>query len=415
MIEVTNRALNESIEIDRILGKYKGEKEGPVIVFIGGTHGNETSSIFALNKVFKYLNRLQPSFSGEVVAAYAGNLKALKKGVRWIDNDMNRIWISERLRKLGFIDDRNKPEGNEKKQQEELLEILEPVFESADGPVFVFDLHTTSSVSPPFIGVSDTIRNRQLALQYPLPCVVGFDEAMQGTFMNYINERGHSGVALEAGEHYSLEAIENNESFIWHTLKILGSIKEKEIPKYKIHHQRLCKTLTKNRKIFDLKYTYKIEQGEKFKMRSGYATFDEVKKGEVLADNKYGEISAPVSGRIFMPLYQTQGEDGFFIVKEISEFKLSLSRFLRRHNLGRFLRYLPGIRKHPEDENTILVTPKLNRRFFHDFLHAFGYRRKLLKNGKLMITRRKYDIRMPTEEEKRSFNNSDDQQKSSKN
>lgn len=413
MVEVTNRALNETIEIDRILGEYKGEKEGPTVVFVGGTHGNETSSVFALNKVFETLKRFQPSFSGEIVAAFAGNLEALKKGVRWVDKDLNRIWVPERLQRLGFIDGQNEPEGNEKKQQQEMLDCLEPVFERADGPVFVFDLHTTSSVSPPFIGVSDTIRNRKLALQYPLPCVIGFDEAMRGTFMNYINERGFSGVALEAGEHYSLEAIENNESFIWHTLKILGSMEEKEIPKYSIHHQRLCKTLERDRKIFDLKFTYKIDEGEKFKMRTGYATFDPIKKGEVLADNKYGEIKAPVSGRIFMPLYQTQGDDGFFIIREISDFKLDLSRFLRQNNLGRYLKYLPGIQKHPEDENTILVNSRLNKKWFHAFLHAFGYRRKKLKDGRLMITRRKYDIRMPTEEEKRAFKNSETQQGSS--
>ncbi|PWN08177.1 succinylglutamate desuccinylase/aspartoacylase family protein [Rhodohalobacter mucosus] len=413
MIEVTNRALDETIEIGRILGKYKGEKEGPVIVFIGGTHGNETSSIFALSQVFEYLNRLQPSFSGEVIAAFAGNLEALDKGVRWIDNDMNRIWVTDRLQKLGFIDERNLPVGNEQKQQKELLDILNPVFDQADGPVFVFDLHTTSSVSPPFIGASDTIRNRQLALQYPLPCVVGFDEAMRGTFMNYINERGHSGVALEAGEHYSMAAVENNISFIWHTLKILGSMEKNDIPKYNIHYQRLCRSLAENRKIFDLKFTYKIGEDEKFQMRSGYATFDKVKKGEILADNQYGEIKAPYSGRIFMPLYQSQGDDGFFIIREISEFKLDLSRYLRTHNLGRYLRYLPGIKKHPDDENTIMVHPILNKKFFHDFLHAFGYRRKMLKDGSLIITRRKFDVRIPTKEEKMAFKESNGQQEDS--
>ena len=39
-------------------------------------------------------------------------------------------------------------------------------------------------------------------------------------------------------------------------------------------------------------------------------------ENEILADNTNGTVRAPVSGRLLMPLYQKQGDDGFFIVTE---------------------------------------------------------------------------------------------------
>ncbi|MFT6866663.1 MAG: succinylglutamate desuccinylase [Cyclobacteriaceae bacterium] len=39
--------------------------------------------------------------------------------------------------------------------------------------------------------------------------------------------------------------------------------------------------------------------------------------GELLAMDAEGDIYSPNSGMIFLPLYQPEGEDGFFIVEEV--------------------------------------------------------------------------------------------------
>ena len=41
-----------------------------------------------------------------------------------------------------------------------------------------------------------------------------------------------------------------------------------------------------------------------------------VREGEIIAQDRHGEIIAPMDGLIFMPLYQRSGNDGFFIVEE---------------------------------------------------------------------------------------------------
>lgn len=394
MVTVKHKTTGATTEVQRVIDRYTQEQPGPTAIFLCGTHGNETSSVFAMKEIFEVLKKHKLDIKGEMVAAFAGNLKALEEGVRFIDNDLNRGWIPKRLKRLGYFDESDELGGHEKKEQEELLDVLYDTFERARGEVFVFDLHTTSSASPPFSAVSDTIRNREVAMKFPLPCVVGFDEITRGTFMNYMNELGLCGVAFEAGEHFSLAAIENNISFIWHALALLGCLKAEDIPDYHLHYQNLAKANFGERAIFDLTYRHAISKEDQFSMRPGYTTFDKIEKGEHLADDKNGPVKAQQSGHIFMPLYQKQGDDGYFIVKKKSEEWLDLSEKLRRKRDDKYLLNLPGVEQHPDDKHTLLIDKSTTQEIL-DRLHLMGFRRQMEKNGKIMITRRAYDTEVP--------------------
>ncbi len=394
MITVTHKKLHETTEIKRVIGRYTRNKPGPTTIFLCGTHGNETSSVFGIKKVFEEIERLQPDIEGELVAAFAGNLKALQKDVRFIDNDMNRGWVTERLKRLGFLTEEDQMKGHEKDEQQEIIKLLDETIERATGEVYVFDLHTTSSVSPPFSAISDTIRNRKLALRFPVPCIVGFDEQTRGTFMNYICERGLTGIAFEAGEHYALESIENNVSFIWCALTIVGCVKPEEAPMVDRHKERLSKYNFGEQKIFDLVYHHEIKPEDKFMMRPGYVTFDKIEKGEHLADDKNGPIYAQESGHIFMPLYQPQGDDGYFIVKQISKEWLELTQRLREEKDDEYLKELPGAEVHPEDSHTLIIKKSLYEDI-RERLHMLGFRRKRFEGDQVIITRREYDLTGP--------------------
>ncbi|MDX1653011.1 MAG: succinylglutamate desuccinylase/aspartoacylase family protein [Brumimicrobium sp.] len=394
MVKVTHKNLKESVEVDRIIGKISNNKPGPTVIFLCGTHGNETSSIFGIKKVLESIKKLDLQIEGEMVAAFAGNLKALANDVRYIDNDLNRGWVTSRLKRLGFLDESDRMKGHEREEQKEIVETLKQVVGRAKGEVFIFDLHTTSSVSPPFCAISDTIKNRKVALEFPVPCVVGFDEQTRGTFMNYISEMGFPGVAFEAGEHYALSSIENNVSFIWCALGIVGCIKKEDIPLYHKHFQNLGKANFGEHKIFDLVYHHEISDDDKFQMKPGYTTFDKIEKGEHLADDKDGPVYAQESGHIFMPLYQKQGDDGYFIVQEKSQEWLDLTEDLRVNRDDKYLEELPGVSKHPEDDHTLIIEEPLFEDI-RDRLHMMGFRRKREKGNKIMITRRAYDFDVP--------------------
>ncbi|MBK6263815.1 succinylglutamate desuccinylase/aspartoacylase family protein [Marivirga sp. S37H4] len=394
MVKITHKRLKETTDVERVIGSYSKNKPGPTLIFLCGTHGNETSSVFGIKKVFETMERFDLDVDGEMVAAFAGNLEALSRGVRFIDNDMNRGWVTARLRKLGFLDEKDEMQGHERKEQQEIIKLLKEVIGRAKGEIFIFDLHTTSSVSPPFCAISDTIRNRKVALQFPVPCVVGFDEQTRGTFMNYISEMGLPGVAFEAGEHYALDSIENNIAFIWCALTVVGCMKPENIPQYDRHFQFLGKANFGEHKIFDLVYHHEISPEDKFQMKSGYTTFDKIEKGEHLADDIHGPVYAQESGHIFMPLYQAQGDDGYFIVQEKSKEWLELTEKMRSKRDDKYLKELPGAKVHPEDKHTLIIEQKLYDDI-RDRLHMLGFRRKRSEDGKIIITRRAYDIDVP--------------------
>ena len=129
-----------------------------------------------------------------------------------------------------------------------------------------------------FISINDTLRNREEALKYPLPIILGVEEHLEGTILNYINHLGHISVGFEAGQHDAPSSIENQEAFIWTTLINIGCISEYDILDGHIYTERLAKTTTEGKKIFEVRYKYTINDNEEFTMKPHYVNFQNVKK-----------------------------------------------------------------------------------------------------------------------------------------
>ena len=127
-------------------------------------------------------------------------------------------------------------------------------------------------------------------------------------------------------------------------------------------------------------------------MNKGFLNFDKISKNQPLATNLGGLIKAPFNGRIFMPLYQNQGDDGFFIVTKISKFWLLLSTYFRKMRMHHVLRALPGIKQDKNDKYTLIVNHKTAKFLATEIFHLFGYRKKEIKNEKWILTKRDREI-----------------------
>ena len=139
-------------------------------------------------------------------------------------------------------------------------------------------------------------------------------------------------------------------------------------------------------------------------MQQGYKNFQPIQKGEVVATNQDGPILTPEGGRIFMPLYQKQGSDGFFVTKQFDSFWLKISQMVRRLRLDSLLPYLPGFKRSKADKQTLIINMKIAKWGALDFIHLLGYRKDKIIDGKLVVSKRKYDLREPGKEElKRNF------------
>jgi succinylglutamate desuccinylase len=53
-------------------------------------------------------------------------------------------------------------------------------------------------------------------------------------------------------------------------------------------------------------------------MLPNYKNFQQVKKGQILAHDAQGPVKASNDGLLLMPKYQAQGDDGFFLIRELN-------------------------------------------------------------------------------------------------
>jgi len=69
--------------------------------------------------------------------------------------------------------------------------------------------------------------------------------------------------------------------------------------------------------LLRIEYRHDLDTGTNFVMCPGYRSFQPVRKGELLARHRDREIRSEQDGIILMPLYQPQGNEGFFLMSEV--------------------------------------------------------------------------------------------------
>ena len=127
-------------------------------------------------------------------------------------------------------------------------------------------------------------------------------------------------------------------------------------------------------------------------MEPGFTNFQSVRRGKVLARDRTGEIKASETGLILMPLYQTLGNDGFFLVREVKRFWLKLSALLRKLKVGHYIHLLPGVRRDPINENFLIINTRIARILPLQIFHLLGFRRLRWTDKYLVVSRRAYDL-----------------------
>ncbi len=371
------------INPDRIIGEIKGTKQTPTVVILAGIHGNEQAGVKASRKVLHKIKEENIKFRGNLYVIF-GNINASKKGIRFEDIDLNRIWKKENIEDLnnGSI-----KHNAETKEQIEIYHIIKEVLNNDIGPFYFIDLHTTSSATVPFITISDSLNNRKFSSNFPVPVVLGIEEYLDGPLLTFINEFGHIALGFEGGEHHEEKSVINCEAFIWKALVHSKCLSKKDISNYEDYKKELSNLCCKY-EFFEIKYRYGLKKSEDFKMNSGFINFEPIKKNQHLAQSNGQLIAAGEDGRIFMPLYQELGEDGFFILQKISKFWMQTSILTRKLKINHFLRLIPGVEKDPNNNYTLIVNPRIAKFLAKDIFHLLGYRKQIYKDGKLHFIKR---------------------------
>lgn len=304
-----------ALDSQRIIGSIKGSEEGPVIIILAGMHGNEPSGVKALENVFDILDAAQVSFNGYFIGIRA-NLQALNSNVRYIDEDMNRIWfpgIIEQIRETP----REELDSSERVEIKQVLALLDKLIAGkGNAPVILADLHSFSAEGCMFAITARKKHHVDLLSRLHVPMIFGIENTLRGTALRYYQDQGHLTFALEGGQHENDLTVYNVTAALMIMLKETGCIDAGSVVQINKFDKHLKEHTQNVPAKVELVYQHIIEEGDDFSMRPGFKNFQSVKKGEWLASDKDGKIRAQCGGYVVMPLYQDQGNDGFFLVQE---------------------------------------------------------------------------------------------------
>lgn len=295
-----------------------------MLVCLGAMHGNEKAGLRAISLMAKMLE-VEPItnpgflFRG-MFLGIKGNMQAMRKNVRFVERDLNRIWTADNVDRV-----RNTPAEklkNEWLEMKEILELIEYHHEKYQpDELYILDLHTTTARGGIFSIVSDDTTSMKLGVELHAPVIKGMLNGIKGTTLHFLNNTflpNTTTVVFESGQHEEPLSVNRAIAAITNCMRTIGMVLADDVENR--HDTLLIEHSTGLPKIAELAYCHVIQKNDNFKMYPGYRNFQRVEKGEVLARDKHGDIKSPEDGLILMPLYQPQGEDGFFIIRELIPF-----------------------------------------------------------------------------------------------
>lgn len=378
--------MSRGIEITaRELGRVRGERAGPTLIVIASLHGNEPAGVHACRRVFARVTESSLPMRGELVML-AGNVGALREGRRYRDKDLNRVWSDTSVAALRARDESS--DDAEDREQRELLAAIDEALTRARGPAFLVDLHTTSAAGHPFVLFGDTIPQRDFAITLPLPILLGLEEQVDGVLSEHMTKRGLVTLAVEGGQHDAPASIEHLADVIWITLSSAGLLARDENPHLDTSLARLDRARGTVPHVLEVSSRHAIREGDVFRMAPGFANLAPVSRGTLLATHDDREVRAPHDGWLMLPLYQGQGNDGFFWGRAVSEQRLRASRVARSLRLDRFLLALPGVSRDRGDRDRLRIDRRIARFHSLELFHLFGFRRVREEGSMLVVERR---------------------------
>ncbi len=310
-------------KLSRVIGLVEGPDEGPSVVAVGGMHGNEPSGVEALEEITENLKEKSRFFNGRFLAL-RGNIPALEQQVRYVDEDMNRIWFPSIIEDIRHTTERELA-SSERREIKVLLNILDKFLpensKNSPHPVVIADLHSFSAEGSMFAITAPNPKHIKLFKKLHVPLVFGIEKTLRGAALRFYQDLGNITFGLEGGQHTNPVTVKNNAAAMLAMLDEIGCINSHDLPAFSRHEKYLSEQNKRLPAQVKLVYQHLVEPHDGFKMRPGFKNFQPVKEGEWLAEDNSGKILAQCDGYILMPLYQQQGNDGFFIAQAVDSIK----------------------------------------------------------------------------------------------
>jgi len=296
----------------RIIGSYGDLNSDRLLVVLAGVHGNEHAGVKACERIFQTIESSQlPLYGGFI--ALKGNVRALETNQRFVHRDLNRMWNQTQIAHVKNAD--RSTLNSEELEQRELLSLLEALIDRRPRslPFLFIDLHTTSADGGHFSIVNSNPLSIIFAKSIGVPFIKGLERVIKDTTLQIFSEHEYAAIAFEAGQHRDERSVRRMECAIWillYQMQIVHLTSDQlEAYRAELRPQKPVP--------LELSFEYKhtIDPNATFRMNPGFSNFDFIQQSQSLAVENDTVVTSPMDGYMLMPLYQPQGEDGFFIVK----------------------------------------------------------------------------------------------------
>ena len=308
----------------RVICRYDEGRKGPLLICLGGIHGNEPAGVQAIKTVGTLLHHersMNPGFefSGRMLGL-AGNVQALEKSKRFISMDMNRAFTGERIAHV-FEADVDTLTAEDLELRQLIAVIRDEIREYQPERIVLLDIHSTSATGGIFVIASEDPESARIGVELHAPVILNFAKEVTGTTLGFFGKQNFDTeivtVVFESGQHNEPLSVNRAIAAIINCMRTIGCVSPEAVEN---KHDKLLQEYSQGLpKVAKLIERYGIQGREPFRMARPFANFAKVTAGEVVAYEGEHPVRAIHNGLILLPRLQDQGDDGFFVVAPVSE------------------------------------------------------------------------------------------------
>jgi succinylglutamate desuccinylase len=151
----------------------------------------------------------------------------------------------------------------------------------------------------------------------PATAILGLEEVIEGVFAGFLTDRGHVGIAVEAGQHQDPRCLTRLVALMSLVLLHEGCLRHEHLPELPAWRAELAGAAAGQPALVEVRHRHVVAADDEFEMLPGFSSFVPVARDQLVARDRKGWVHAPEAGLMLMPRYQGQGEDGYFLVRAV--------------------------------------------------------------------------------------------------
>ena len=251
----------------------KGKLPGKKVMVLGGVHGNEYFGVEAIQEILKSIEIGEMKIERGKVTFGFGNLRAMEKGVRYTETNLNRM----------FKDKKDILRQDKKRYEYKRSQIIKKYLNKVDVLLDVHGSYTPDSKPFVICEKNSKVISDKLGVT---DIVYGFDVVEPGGTDYYMNKMGKIGICVECGYLGENEKSKNfAKQTILNFLVANGNVQINPLSPSKVEKKIKPKYLQMYQKYF--------AKTNNFRLSKYFKDFENVRKGQVVGTDGSDEIFCP--------------------------------------------------------------------------------------------------------------------------